>query len=54
MGIKKRGTFFLSLHEVLELPTNQIREAHDFTRERSWLILLVGFNEIFQVSCNQL
>ena len=36
---KKRGTFFLLFSEVFDYLTNQIREAHDFTRERSWLIL---------------
>ena len=43
MGIKKRGTLFLSLYEVRELPNHQIREAHDITRERLPLIFLVIF-----------
>ena len=37
----KRGTFFLSFLEVLELPNYQIRKAHDFTRERHSLTLSV-------------
>ena len=43
----KRGTLFLPLHEVFDYLTNQIRKAHDVTRER---FLLIFWSVLMKVS----
>ena len=41
---KSRGTLFLIVFWGLRLPNYQTRKAHDFTRERPWLIFFGSFS----------
>ena len=47
---KKTWDFFLIVFLRFRIPNYQTRKAHDITRERLKLILLVVFNEILRIS----
>ena len=49
-GHKKTWDFFLIVFLRFRIPNYQTRKAHDITRERLKLILLVVFNEILRIS----